>query len=166
MKRIESWDEYFMNLVRMTAMRSPDPSTKTGAVIVSQEGVILSTGYNGLPRSVEHKPEFFERPLKYKYIEHAERNAIYNATRSGAILKGAKMYASFMSCAECMRAIIQCGITEYIFDAAGQAEMVYSGRWDETEEISPHMAAMAGVKVTQYRLGDPIVSAFLNGKTV
>lgn len=51
MKRMDvlSWDEYFMGLAHLSAMRSKDPSTQVGAVIVSGEHRVVSIGYNGFP---------------------------------------------------------------------------------------------------------------------
>ena len=42
-----TWDEYFMGVAELSAMRSKDPSTQVGACIVSQDNKILSMGYNG-----------------------------------------------------------------------------------------------------------------------
>ena len=44
-----SWDEYFMGIAMLSAMRSKDPNTQVGACIVSQEHKILSMGYHGFP---------------------------------------------------------------------------------------------------------------------
>ena len=51
MKRehVLSWDEYFMGLAHLSAMRSKDPSTQVGAVIVDAEHKVVGIGYNGLP---------------------------------------------------------------------------------------------------------------------
>ena len=52
MKRADyiSWDEYFMGIAMLAAKRSKDPSTQVGCCIVSQENIIISTGYNGMPK--------------------------------------------------------------------------------------------------------------------
>ncbi len=44
-----SWDEYFMGIALLSAMRSKDPNTQVGACIVNQNNKIMSVGYNGLP---------------------------------------------------------------------------------------------------------------------
>ena len=44
-----NWDEYFMGIALLTAMRSKDPNSQVGACIVSPENKILSLGYNGMP---------------------------------------------------------------------------------------------------------------------
>ena len=52
----------------------------------------------------------YERPQKYFWTEHAERNAIYKAARLGISLRNNKMYFTSFPCADCLRAIIQAGI--------------------------------------------------------
>ena len=47
--RVISWDEYFMGIAHLSAMRSKDPNTKVGACIVDKNNKILSVGYNGFP---------------------------------------------------------------------------------------------------------------------
>ena len=110
------WDQYFIDMVTLVASKSRDPSTKCGAVIVSDDNAVLSTGYNGFPRGVEYKSERLQRPLKYEFIEHGERNAILNAARHGIGLLGTKMYLNFRPecCVDCTKAVIQSGITEVI----------------------------------------------------
>ena len=76
-----NWNEYFMKIARTVAMKSHDPSTKVGSVIVGPDHEIRSTGYNDLPRGIEHLPERHERPLKYTMTVHSEMNALLNALR-------------------------------------------------------------------------------------
>ena len=45
-----TWDEYFMGVAKLSAMRSKDPNTQVGACIVSEDNKILSMGYNGFPK--------------------------------------------------------------------------------------------------------------------
>jgi len=56
------------------------------------------------------------RPDKYQWVEHAERNAIYNAARHGIALRGARAYVNWspVPCADCARAFIQAGIAKII----------------------------------------------------
>ena len=86
MKRTDyiNWDEYFMGIALLTAMRSKDPSSQVGACIVSPENKILSLGYNGMPIGCDDDAMPWERegdPLdtKYMYVCHAELNAILNS---------------------------------------------------------------------------------------
>ena len=105
------WDARFMELAQLVALWSKDRSRKTGAVIVSTDRSILSTGFNGFPRGVnDDASERHERPAKYRWTEHAERNAIYGAAKHGVLLQGSTMYLSWYPCMDCARAIIQSGI--------------------------------------------------------
>ena len=84
MKRADyiSWDEYFMGVAKLAAHRSKDPSTQVGACIVSPENIIISTGYNGMPKGCDDDAFPWEREgadTKYPYVVHAELNAILKA---------------------------------------------------------------------------------------
>lgn len=107
------WIREYTNQARDIARRSEDRSTKVGAVIVNPDlNCEISTGYNGFPRGVLDIEGRHERPIKYEYTEHAERNAIYNAARIGVSTKGCYLFLNWVPtpCADCARAIIQAGI--------------------------------------------------------
>lgn len=114
-----SWDEYFMGIAKLSAMRSKDPGTQVGACIVNDNNRVLSIGYNGLPTGCDDDEYPWERdekdPLdnKYPYVVHAEMNAILN-NRSGS-LEGARIYVTLFPCNECAKAIIQSGIEKVIY---------------------------------------------------
>lgn len=111
-----TWDEYFINLLEVVASKSKD-STKVGCVIVGPNNEIRSTGYNGFPRgSDDNCPERRERPEKYIWTEHAERNTIFNAARMGISLDGCISYQTWYPCCDCARALIQVGIKEIVID--------------------------------------------------
>lgn len=115
-----SWDEYFMGIAKLSALRSKDPSTQVGACIVSSDNRILSIGYNGAPNGYEDKYFPWEReglPLetKYLYVCHAEMNAILNFRGNKKDLEGAKLYVDLFPCNECAKIIIQSGIKEVIY---------------------------------------------------
>ena len=77
-----SWDEYFMGVAMLAARRSKDPNTQVGACIVSQDNIIISTGYNGMPKGCSDDEFPWDREgeqTKYPYVVHAELNAILNA---------------------------------------------------------------------------------------
>src|SRR4051812_24167372 len=90
-----AWDEWFMGMVYDTARKSKDTSTKIAAVIVKEKRPILF-GYNGIPRNVDDIPERMVRPIKYKWTEHGERNAIYCGARFGIPTEGTTMYTQAM----------------------------------------------------------------------
>ena len=118
MKRTDyiSWDEYFMGIAMLAAKRSKDPNTQVGACIVSEDNIIISTGYNGMPKGCSDDEYPWEREgadTKYPYVVHAELNAILNA--GGRVLRGATLYVALFPCNECAKAIIQSGIKEVIY---------------------------------------------------
>jgi dCMP deaminase len=116
-RRASSWDEYFVKMAQLAASKSKDQSTKCGAIIVGPDNEVVSTGFNGFPRNVnEDIEDRWERPQKYEWTEHGERNAIFNAARVGVSTRGCKMYMNYQveCCSDCTRAIIQAGIVEVI----------------------------------------------------
>jgi dCMP deaminase len=109
------WDDRFMELAGFVGKWSKDRSTKVGCVIVGPRNEIRSLGYNGFPRGVADAPaDRHERPAKYRWTEHAERNAIYNALLSGARIEGCRMYLPWFPCMDCARGIAQVGIAELV----------------------------------------------------
>ena len=147
MKRTDyiSWDEYFMGIAMLAAMRSKDPSTQVGACIVSEDNIIISTGYNGMPKGCSDDEFPWDREgaeTKYPYVVHAELNAILNA--SGRDLRGSRIYVALFPCNECAKAIIQSGIKEVMY---------LSDKYHDTmmNLVSKRMLDAAGVKYTRMR---------------
>jgi dCMP deaminase len=144
-----SWDEYFMSLVYVTAIRSKDASTKNAAIIVGPHNEIRSTGYNSFPRGIIDDISLRqERPLKYKFIEHGERNAIYNAARIGVSTENCIMYTLGTPCSDCARGIIQSGIKEVIIHL--DWEKINPDMWKDEAEITKILFLESGVKLTYY----------------
>lgn len=116
-----TWDEYFMGVAKMSALRSKDPNTQVGACIVSSDNKILSVGYNGLPIGCSDDDFPWVRegddPLdvKYMYTAHSELNAILNYR--GGSLDNSKMYVTLFPCNECAKAIIQAGIKTLVYES-------------------------------------------------
>ena len=113
-----SWDEYFMGVALLSAHRSKDPNTQVGACIVNDKNKIVGAGYNGMPMGCDDDDFPWEKEgdflqTKYPYICHAELNAILN--NIGMDLRGCKIYTALFPCNECTKAIIQSGITEFIY---------------------------------------------------
>ena len=114
------WDEYFMAIAKLSAMRSKDPSTQVGACIVSNDNRILSIGYNGAPNGFSDEKFPWLRDgknldTKYPYVCHAELNAILNYRGSKKDLEDARIYVDLFPCNECAKIIIQSGIKEVIY---------------------------------------------------
>lgn len=119
-KEYLSWDEYFMGVAKLSALRSKDPSTQVGACIVGDDNRILSIGYNGTPNGFPDSDFPWDREgdalnTKYFYVCHAELNAILNFRGNRRDLEGARIYVALFPCNECAKAIIQCGIKEVVY---------------------------------------------------
>lgn len=109
------WDARWLVLAGEVAKWSKDRSTKVGCIVVGDGRRLLAAGYNGFPRGIDDDiGARHERPVKYLFTEHAERNAIYNAARNGTDLYGSVMYSILYPCADCARGIIQSGIAKVI----------------------------------------------------
>ena len=144
-----NWVDYFRSIAETVKEKSKDERTKIGAVIVGKDKEIVSTGYNSFPRGIDDwKADRQERPEKYFWFEHAERNAIYNAARIGVSTKGCTMYLTCgMVCADCARAIINAGIVRIFLKRGGGAK---SDKWLESAARSEMMFEEAGVSVQYY----------------
>ena len=173
MEKIE-WDDYFMSMVYLVAMKSKDKCTHIGAIIVGENKEIKSTGYNSFPRGLNDDIlERQEKPEKYFWFEHAERNAIYNATLIGTSLKGCKMYTNGIPCMDCARAVVQSGISEIIVDKLWDAQN--PDIWKEQAEKSLQMFKETGVEVRywegkllnleKFRRGEVILSNDVGGNS-
>lgn len=126
---------------------SQDPITHLGALLVLSDGYKLS-GVNMLPLGVQQSPGRLERPVKYLYMEHAERNVILKAARNGLSTDGATLYCPWITCADCARAIIGAGITKVV----GHKQLcdLSPARWSASIEAGLTMLREAGVDIEFY----------------
>lgn len=131
-----AWDEYFMAVAKLSAMRSKDPSTQVGACIASEDNRVLSIGYNGAPNGFDDEVfpwgnQGAHLDTKYPYVCHAEMNAILNYRGSKKDLENAKIYVDLFPCNECAKMIIQSGIKEviYLSDKYADAEDNIASRY-------------------------------------
>ncbi|UKZ11037.1 hypothetical protein EhVM1_000022 [Emiliania huxleyi virus M1] len=145
-----SWDQYFMGVAKLSAMRSKDPSTQVGSCIIeSTTNKIISIGYNGMPRGCNDddfpwgKKEKNSNIIntKYPFVVHSEANAILNA--NGTSVNGCTMYVTLFPCNECTKLIIQSGI----------CEIVYLDDYNDitTKTASLRMLQSAGVTIRKYK---------------
>ena len=145
-----NWIEYFLNIAEQVKLKSKDQSTQIGAVIVGEDKEVLSTGYNSFPRGLDDSlQERQERPEKYFWMEHAERNAIYNAARIGVSLKNSTIYlTSGLPCMDCARGIVNSGIkTVYCKEVCTTKN---KEKWDESQKKSLQLLLECGVEVIYY----------------
>ena len=127
MSRFErpSWDEYFMSIAKVVAMRSNCIKRKVAAIIVKDKRVV-STGYNGTPRGAKNCNEGgcprcnsmaeSGTALEECLCCHGEENAITQAAYHGTSLKGATLYTTFSPCLLCTKMIINSGIGEVVYN--------------------------------------------------
>lgn len=144
MRKVLNWDEYFMSLAHLSAVRSKDPSTQVGAVIVDSNNRVVGLGYNGFPRGCDDNKFPWEREgeyldTKYAYVVHAELNAILNANK---LIENCRLYVSLFPCNECSKAIIQSGIKEIIYESDKYKDL-------DQFKASKKMLESAGVKLRQ-----------------
>lgn len=149
MKEVLNWNEYFMAIAILSSRRSKDPNTQVGCVITDDRNVIVSIGYNGLPRGCDGdfpwaREGKFE-DTKYPYVVHAELNAILNS--KCADLKNCKIYTALFPCNECAKAIIQSGIKEIFYLCDKHHD-------DAIFRVSRKLLDAAGVKYTQLDFGN------------
>ena len=149
------WDSRFMHLALHVRDWSKDPRTKVGCVIVGPSNEVRSIGYNGLPRGVDDTKRSRYEPLdKYKWIEHAERNAIYNAARAGIPLEGCRMYVPWFPCADCARAIIQSGLSELV---ASEPDFNHP-KWGDDFRVATELLKEAQVRVRFLSVEAPVTT--------
>jgi dCMP deaminase len=149
-KIIMNWTEYFLGIAEQVKLKSKDESTQIGAVIVGCDNEVLSTGYNSFPRGMDDsKKERQERPEKYFWFEHAERNAIFNAARVGTALKDSTIYlTSGLPCMDCARGIVNSGIKTIWCKKVCTTKN--KEKWEESQIKSMQLLNECGVQVFFY----------------
>lgn len=146
------WVKRHIELARLVSTWSKDQSTKVGCVIVNERGLPLSWGFNGNPMGVEDTLERFERPLKYHYVAHAERNAI-DLCRSS--VEGGYMFVTHAPCSSCAIGIIQHGIRKITVDSSNglsndKSYLYKNEKWKESVLHSLQMFTESGVIYQEY----------------
>jgi dCMP deaminase len=139
------WDSRFLELAKLVATWSKDPSTKTGAVIVRPDKTVLSIGFNGFPKNMKDNPEqYANREIKYSKIVHCEMNALIHARES---VEGCTLYTwPFASCDRCCVHMLQAGITRFVFPKLPENLVE---RWKESTDKTKKYIKEARVKWTE-----------------
>lgn len=113
-KKQREWDEYFMKIAETVALKSKDPSSKMGCVIVDKNKRVISLGYNGLVQGAdESKLTLSERPMKYYFVTHSEMNAVLFAHQD---LTGCTIYNRVATCDNCLKYCLQAGIKRFVYE--------------------------------------------------
>ncbi|MDD2647138.1 MAG: dCMP deaminase family protein [Patescibacteria group bacterium] len=162
-KNYISWDEYFMGIAILSAMRSKDPNTQTGACIVDKQNKIIGIGYNGFPTGCSDNDFPWTNKgndpvkTKYFYVCHAELNAILNS--HGRDLNDCRIYTFLIPCNECAKAIIQSGIREIIY-LSDSAAMYGRNKNTPTIVAALKMFKSAGVKMRLMKSSQSLIINF------
>lgn len=145
----EKWAGRLLKMAKDVASWSKDESTKVGAVITTKDGSPVSWGFNGMPMGINDEvPERHERPYKYKWMAHAERNAMDLAPRGD--LTDCVMFVTFSPCTNCAQSIIQRKIKTLVVDENFTAEKMPE-RWQEDMKVAVEMLTEAGVNIIAAR---------------
>jgi dCMP deaminase len=142
---MNKWDQRFLELAKLVASWSKDPSTKVGSVIVRPDRTVASVGYNGFPRGTSDAEELYnDRAVKYERVVHAECNAILNAKEP---LDGYTCYIwPLPSCANCAATIIQSGVKRVVYTDGHPTAL----RFADSIDIGRQMFKEAEVERTAY----------------
>jgi dCMP deaminase len=150
MEKPLSWEEYFMTLALVASLKSKDPSTQVGAVIIDDKSrKLVSSGYNGFPRYIDDDRIPKTRPEKYFYVVHAELNAILHAQRE---LTDCSLYATVFPCSDCMKTSVQTGIKRIVY-----LNELNGNDWQESRKATMKMAELAGIKVEKFESDNEII---------
>ena len=138
-----STNEKYLSFAKEAALKSRDRSTQVGVIIITPDGTRVE-GTNGIPLKCNNDIEYrHTRPIKYKYAEHAERDAIYTAAREGIALAESVMFLPWFPCSDCARAIIVSGIVKLVCYSPD----LDHGTWGEDFKIAIELLEESGVEI-------------------
>ena len=136
-------NELFIKITNVVSESSDDDNRKVGCVIVRDGDTLVSYGSNTIPDNVKKLKSRKEKPNKYSWIGHAERNAICEAAKKGIPTDGCEMYCSYYPCSDCAISIIQAGISKLYTEKPD----FNHHKWGESWERSKKMFEESGVDV-------------------
>jgi dCMP deaminase len=147
---VSKWDSRFLRIAEEVANWSKDPGTKVGCVIVKDRR-ILATGYNGFPSGLSDDLSLYlNRDYKLSVVVHAEKNAFFNAAKTGANTENSTVYVTFPPCSQCASAMIQAGVVNvYCPDP-----VLSPPRWRPNFILASNLLVQAGLKITYYTEAD------------
>ena len=136
------WDIRFIEMSKLIASWSHDPSTKCGAVIVRPDKTVLSVGFNGFPKNMRDDAHLYaDRDTKYSRIIHWEMNALIHSPEPA---KGCTLYTyPFASCDRCAVHMLQFGISRFVFPTLPEDK---KERWQESLDKTLAYFKEAGVE--------------------
>lgn len=110
------WDSYFMEIAKQVATRATCDRKHVGTVIV-RDRTILSTGYNGSVRGLEHCDDIGHMMEGGHCLRtvHSEANAIIQAAKNGVAIEGADLYVTASPCWNCFKMVANAGIKRIVY---------------------------------------------------
>lgn len=147
-----TWQEYFITIAQVCALRSKDPNTQVGVVIVNSNQEIVATGYNGLPWGCSDDEYPWENnhqnwlETKYPYVVHAEANAIIHARQN---CHDFMLYTTLFPCCECAKLIIQAGIKQIFYS---------SDKHNEKEEVIAAKRMLRDAEIKYFLIPAPKIA--------
>lgn len=143
----EQIDEHWMLKAGIEAVKSPDPSSQNGAVLVFDQTIWIGSGHNDFPPGIKSTPERWnDRPTKYGLVLHAEVAAIVSTIRNGWAyhVKGSTLYAVWGCCTECAKIILAYGVSRVVILRDDHSE-----HWLTEREAGLSMLQEGGVEITE-----------------
>ncbi len=155
---MSEWHRYFIDMLPLVAAKSKDIHTQVGVIFVDPYShTIRSTGFNSIPHGVEDKPERYERPEKYEWIEHAERSAIDIAAKNGIALYNSIVYLPILPCHDCTKGLVNLEINSIVLDSVSMRR--YQSMKNLPYYFTQTMLQEAGIPVIEL-LEDNTVRSF------
>jgi len=136
-------NELFIKMTNVISESSDDSNRKVGCVIVKDGDTMVSYASNNIPNGVKKLNSRKEKPNKYSWIGHAERNAICEAAKQGISTDGCEMYCNYYPCSDCAISIIECGISKLYTEKPD----FNHHKWGESWKRSKKMFNEAGVDI-------------------
>ncbi|MCX7612514.1 MAG: cytidine/deoxycytidylate deaminase family protein [Ignavibacterium sp.] len=142
-----SWDEYFLKLAMLASERATCPRMHCGCVLV-KDRFVLATGYNGSLPGQPHCDDVGCLIVDNHCVRtnHAEMNALIQATRHGVNVVGATAYVTNMPCTNCAKALIAAGIKKVV---------VFS---DYHDTLATKFFSESGVEILKLPMPDRIIN--------
>jgi len=167
--RRPSWDEYFMKIVEMVAVRATCDRGRTGCLI-TRDKRILSTGYVGSPIGIAHCDDVghemhtvtHENGQQTRHCirtTHNEQNAICQAARLGIALEGGTLYCKMTPCYTCAKMIINAGIIRVVcekdYHGGGRSKQIFAEAGVQFKLLNQEMTTYADMSPADFNPQPP-----------
>jgi dCMP deaminase len=142
---ISYWQSFMIDSYRQ-ALKSPDPSTQNGAVLINSNGYI-SYGYNSFPDGVSNDYFLGEKEAKYARVCHAEVSAIMDAARHGIATERSTLVCGWAACSNCAKYMARAGLIRLIRHAYNDSTT--GQHWFADCQIGDEILKDAGIEIIE-----------------